>query len=159
MKTKYLIILGIAAGVIIAGYFAWSFSRSEITDTKDNQAVPTATDTNAPTPTNSNTNTATSPTSGVLKYDDALALYAGRLFQFTSCVAGPPPVISPGSLSIKQGAKYMIDNRDKTAHTIRVGSTPYLLAAQSFRIISAPTKGTYNITCDGGGAAQLQVQP
>lgn len=164
MKAKYLVAATIALAIIILGYSAWKSNHTNVTERVTEDDSPSTT-------TTQNTNTtslpvsptakngSTSPTSGGLKYDDALAAYAGKLFQFSSCVTGPPPVISPGSLSLKQGSKYMIDNRDKTAHTIRVGTTAYSLGAQSFRIVQAPTKGTYNITCDGGGAAQLQVQP
>jgi len=173
MRPRHILIIAVIIVLILVGYAVVQSRRTNTTDTAN--TATTTTDQNAPATTNTDNTTNTTATqpaatqkgtpstgsgSGILKYDDALALYAGRLFQFQNCVAGPPPVISPGSLAIKKGGKYMLDNRDKTAHTLKVSTQSYRLAGQNFVIATAPaTVGTYTITCDGGGVAQLRVQP
>jgi len=91
-------------------------------------------------------------------YTQALNTYSaetgsGYRFQFVNCNG------TPGSLAIKKGVTFMIDNRDKDAHTFVVGSLTYKVGAEGFAIATAKDVGTYNITCDGGGAAQVIVQP
>lgn len=95
--------------------------------------------------------TAPAPTS----YSEALSLYGltGYRIQFVNCSA------SPGSLVVKRGQKFMIDNRDAKAHVIAVGSAKYSLSAYGYRIVSTAQTGTLNITCDGGGAGRLTVNP
>jgi hypothetical protein len=100
----------------------------------------------APAPT-----TTTAPKA--LTYQQALTAYAGYRIQFVSCHG------SPGTLNLTVGKKFMLDNRDAKSHLIDVGKVGYRLGADGFAIATAPwTAGTYGITCDGGGAAQLTVQ-
>ena len=88
-----------------------------------------------------------------LTYDQAIELYGTYRIQFVSCHG------TPGSLSVRHGVTFMLDNRDAKAHTIKVGTTAYSVGAYGFRVAAAPAKaGTYNITCDGGGAATLNVE-
>ncbi|MDO8625841.1 MAG: hypothetical protein Q7K39_00045 [Candidatus Magasanikbacteria bacterium] len=87
-------------------------------------------------------------------YATALGIYAksGLRFQFSKCSG------TPGSLYIKQGVKFMIDNRDNTSHQIGIGPKTYTLGAYNFAIVSVQKAGSYNITCDGGGAAHVTVE-
>lgn len=87
-------------------------------------------------------------------YGTALGIYgkSGYRFQFSSCSG------NPGSLTMKLGTKFMIDNRDDKSHQIAIGSQSYKLGAYDFAIISIKKVGSFNITCDGGGAAQVSVQ-
>jgi hypothetical protein len=66
----------------------------------------------------------------------------------------------PGSMTMKTGTKFMLDNRDSVARTIAIeGGQSYSLSAYGFKIATAPSKeGTYYITCDKGGAASITVQ-
>lgn len=90
-------------------------------------------------------------------YQDALTIYgaSGYRFQFAAnCQA------SPGILTIKAGQKFMLDNRDGTAHAFTVGSQKYAIGAYGFAIASAPgTAGNASITCDGNTRATIVVQP
>ncbi|OGL66440.1 hypothetical protein A2856_01985 [Candidatus Uhrbacteria bacterium RIFCSPHIGHO2_01_FULL_63_20] len=88
-----------------------------------------------------------------LTYQGALELYGDRRIQFVSCHG------TPGSMVLGKGAKFMLDNRDKKAHTVKVGTTAYKLGALNFAIATAREVGTFNVTCDGAGAATIQVQP
>lgn len=97
------------------------------------------------------TGTATAATQS---YTDALRIYSkiGTRFQFASCSG------NPGTLNIKRGTKFMIDNRDSASHEIGIGTQTYRLAAYGFAIVSIQKTGSYNITCDGGGAAHVGVE-
>jgi hypothetical protein len=91
-----------------------------------------------------------------IDYQTALTTYrtSGYLFQFTDCRG------TPGSLMMKVGTKFMMDNRDGKARKIAInGIKTYSVGAYDFVIAVAPSKaGLYYITCDGGGAAQINVQ-
>ena len=91
---------------------------------------------------------------GPLTFEQALEIYSanGYRFEFASCHG------RPGSLSMKVGTKFMLDNRDPLAHTFVAGSSTYHIGPYGFAIATAKDLGTYNITCDGGGAAQVVVQ-
>lgn len=86
-------------------------------------------------------------------YENALDVYgkSGWRFQFVKCSG------LPGSMVMKLGTKFMIDNRDNADHQIAIGTQTYKLSAYDFAIISIKKAGSYNITCDGGGAARVEI--
>ncbi len=84
-------------------------------------------------------------------YQKAIEEYQYR-FQFSNCQG------NPGKLTFKQGVKVMLDNRDEATHTFGFGGAKYTVKGYSFVIVTAPKAGTHNITCDGGGAAQMTTQ-
>ncbi|MBP7992473.1 MAG: hypothetical protein KAZ30_02340 [Candidatus Magasanikbacteria bacterium] len=84
-------------------------------------------------------------------YQKAIEEYQYR-FQFSNCKG------NPGKLTFKQGVKVMLDNRDEATHTFGFGGAKYTVKGYSFVIVTAPKAGTHNITCDGGGAAQMTTQ-
>lgn len=88
------------------------------------------------------------------QYSWALSIYKerGSIFQFVECRG------TPGSLSIKRGVQFMLDNRDAKPHVIGVGSTKFVLGPYDYVIATAQMLGVNFITCDGGGSAQLIVQ-
>lgn len=85
-------------------------------------------------------------------YEDALKAYGSQRIQFSACRG------TPGSIVLTKGSKFMLDNRDAAAHTIMVGTSRYVVKGYSYAIATASVVGTINITCDGGGAASLNVQ-
>jgi hypothetical protein len=87
-----------------------------------------------------------------LTYSDAINLFGGYRFQFTNCSG------APGTLNVTKGSTFLLDNRDDVAHTIKVGAQSYSLGAYGFRIATASTMGANQITCDGKGAAVVNVQ-
>ena len=106
----------------------------------------------APTPSASDTTTPTTAPKA-LTYEAAVELYGGYRFQFLNCHG------TPGTMTLKVGSKFLLDNRDAKPRTIAVGKTVYKLGANGFAVATASmVAGTYNITCDGGGAATLKVQ-
>lgn len=85
-------------------------------------------------------------------YMDALALYGNSRYQFVNCSG------NPGSLTFKKGVKFMIDNRDNETHQIKIGTKSYTLGAYSYAIVSVAKAASFNITCDGGGAAHANIE-
>lgn len=84
-------------------------------------------------------------------YGEAVAKYDYR-FQFVNCSG------NPGSLTMKLGVKFMIDNRDNSSHQIAIGTNIYKLEAYDFAIVNIQKVGDFIITCDGGGAAHVLIQ-
>ncbi len=76
----------------------------------------------------------------------------GYRFQFSNCRG------TPGSLVVKAGKYFLLDNRDATSHTIAVAGKSYSVGSYGAAVAAVWKPGTYNITCDGGGAASLTVQ-
>ncbi|MFA5853853.1 MAG: hypothetical protein WC866_02075 [Patescibacteria group bacterium] len=76
----------------------------------------------------------------------------GYRFQFSNCRG------TPGSLVVKAGKYFLFDNRDAKSHTIAVAGQSYSVGAYGAAVAAVWKPGTYNITCDGGGAASLTVQ-
>ncbi|MBI2037659.1 MAG: hypothetical protein HYT15_01850 [Candidatus Magasanikbacteria bacterium] len=96
------------------------------------------------------------PLSATQRYLDAIKIYktSGYYFQFVDCHG------LPGSLTLKKGKKFMLDNRDAKSRKIAIqGGQSFTIGAYNFAIATAPTKpGVHYITCDGGGAASILVQ-
>lgn len=86
-------------------------------------------------------------------YSAALNVYgqAGWRFQFVNCGG------SPGTMSVKRGNKFMLDNRDNTTHHFKIGNSAYTLRAYEFAIVTAIKTGKHQITCDGGGSATVYI--
>lgn len=111
--------------------------------------VPAITSTPQPAPTT------TTPESASMSYVKALQIYqkSGLYFQFVACHA------TPGSMAVKRGAKVMLDNHDEVGHTFNLEGHLYGVGAYRYVIVTPQKVGTQYVTCDGGGAATLQVQP
>jgi len=84
-------------------------------------------------------------------YGEAVTTHDYR-FQFVNCSG------NPGSLTMKLGTKFMIDNRDNASHQIAIGTNIYKLEAYDFAIVNIQKVGDFIITCDGGGAAHALIQ-
>lgn len=161
VKNKKVILIG-GGAVLLSLLSFFIFGK------KDNQPVQPvtadkivatstiATTTTVTTPKKSTT-PVTSPMSATQRYLDAIRVYksVGYYFQFVNCHG------LPGSLTLKKGKKFMLDNRDNVTHKITVqGGQSFQIGAYNFAIATAPsTVGTHYITCDGGGAASIVVQP
>lgn len=99
------------------------------------------------------TNVGTS-TTATKSYVAALALYGANntRIQFLNCSG------NPGSLNIKRGTKFMFDNRDDKSHNFGIGTKFFKLGAYNYAVLTVAKTGSFNITCDGGGAAKVVVQ-
>ncbi len=107
------------------------------------QNLPAATPTPTPEPTATGTKK--------LSYTEAVKTYKYR-YQFVNCSA------NPGTLSVKRNTPVMLDNRDKKSHTIRVSGQTIAVAALDYQLLYPKTEGTFQMTCDGGGTAVLNVE-
>ncbi|OGH68340.1 MAG: hypothetical protein A3D53_03535 [Candidatus Magasanikbacteria bacterium RIFCSPHIGHO2_02_FULL_45_10] len=77
---------------------------------------------------------------------------SGYRYQFANCSG------LPGKFTVKKGVQFMLDNRDAERHTMRLADRSYSIPAYGYALVTINTAGTYQITCDGGGSAQVQVQ-
>ncbi len=132
-------------------------SSSTVSSTQNNATTTTGTIIKKPSPTKKTTITKTASTSlsATGDYLKARNSYqaSGYYFQFLNCHG------SPGSLVVKKGAKLMLDNRDNKTRKIVFMSRLYSIGAYSYTIVTADKLGKSYITCDGGGAAQIEVKP
>lgn len=157
-ETRFLLALVVLAGIIVLGYLLWEKSHQEevpVVPVVETPAEEEPTEEEPAGGSGGGGAAAPAPSGGPLTFDEAYQTYAasGFRFEFASCRG------RPGSISMKKGTKFMLDNRDNAAHKFVVGSKTYNIGAYGFAIATASDVGTYNITCDGGGAAQLVVQP
>lgn len=98
---------------------------------------------------------ATTPKTGSA-YEQAIETYQYRM-QFVNC-RGSAGLPGAGTLVVKKNVKFMLDNRDKKAHTFVFASRSYKVGGEQWLIQSIAKAGKYNITCDGGGAGTIQVE-
>lgn len=166
-KQKKYIYIAIAGAIVLLVLFLIFRNKGNTGEDQLDTGLPpqdavtnSATSTPSSTiPTKNPTPVKTSPTplSATQKYLDAIRIYknTGYYFQFVDCHG------LPGTLTMKKGKKFMLDNRDATSRRIAIsGGQSFKITAYNFAIATAPTKaGTHYITCDGGGAATIVVQP
>ena len=119
--------------------------------------TPSASVSASPTPTPA-VRVTTSPIPSGLTYEQAIAQYEGRRFQFDQyCQA------NPRTMSVKNGTSVMLDNRSGDARTFAVGGVFYSIAGYGWRIVT-PTSKTLPATLylDCGSARNvgtLLLQP
>jgi|SRR3989344_402019 len=90
-----------------------------------------------------------------MAYTKALNTYVNRI-EFNNC-DGRVGRESTNSMVVKKGDKFMLDNNDPKGHTYKVKTQTFKLGPYTFAIVTARDVGTYQITCDGVGGAQLTV--
>ena len=90
-------------------------------------------------------------------YVQAVNTYQYRI-QFSGC-HGTVSAAGFGTLNVKQGERLMLDNRDPVPHTIALKGQSVKVGPSGFAVVAANAVGTYPITCDGGGAETLNVEP
>lgn len=90
-----------------------------------------------------------------LTFEEAMKLFGlfGYRYQFVECHG------MPGNFVMKQNTRFMLDNRDPVAHNFVVATQSFLIPGYDFAIALARDLGKYMITCDGGGAAGMEVVP
>lgn len=160
MSKKYTYLAAGLAVILLAviSYFVfWKKPNTGPVVPAKNLSTSTAVTPSAtPAPKKSSAPTA-APLTATQKYLDAIRIYksVGYYFQFVNCHG------APGSLTLKKGKKFMLDNRDNITRKIAVqGGQTFQVGPYNFAIATAPaTAGTHYITCDGGGAAAIVVQP
>ena len=172
MQAKHKNYLFVAAGIILILIIVWvsNMTRNgngtsttgennigQNSYTQDGQGTDeTPVETPAETPSGTPTPPASAPPR--LTYSEALKLYgpsgSGFRYQFAAnCLADPE------KLSMKRGTKFMIDNRDTVAHTIKIGSQSFRLSRFGFAMVTARDVGSYSIQCDGINRTQIVVGP
>jgi hypothetical protein len=133
-------------------------SNDQSTNTNNNSQQPTPPPVDQEQPGTDETPAGPTPTPAPsrMSYNEALKTYGvnGYRFQFTDgCLS------LPGKMTIKKGGKFMLDNRDDVAHTIKVGNQTFRLSKYGFAIATATQTGDLDISCDGTNRSELLVQP
>ncbi len=159
-------IIYFAVGVVLLAvvwYFIWGKKTEPSVNNQEQKMATTTTATTTPIKTAAPAMKKTpipvkteAPLSATQRYLDAIRVYksVGYYFQFVNCHG------APGSLVLKKGKKFMLDNRDNQTRKIAIqGGQTFQVKAYDFAIATAPsTIGLHYITCDGGGAAAISVQ-
>ena len=148
-------IVGVVVLVVILALIGWwrqKMDKPTPVAVSDQQQQMPAADTTSPAP-----KPPVSAKTQAQLYTDAVKMYQYRL-QFLQCHGTIPTALNNGTLVIKKGVKFMLDNRDATAHTFAFAGQSVRVGGYNFAIVSVPTAGLYPLTCDGGGAASLNVQ-
>jgi cytoskeletal protein RodZ len=152
MNKKQIIPVVIAVAVLaVSSYFY--FQNQEAKKVEEQKQAETSSNTQSQQSTENSTTTEdqTTPPATKLSYAEAMKKYPNRI-QFKNCSG------IPGKISIKRGVLIMLDNRDPKAHTIVIKSQSVRIPAYDYALVPATVLGTYNITCDGGGAAEINVK-
>lgn len=166
MRFLSYITLGLAIFIIMATGAACNNTRKTTQTETPVSYVENNTDTLATTNTTGDvlaeiresgttrTNSKPAPTINNTAYAKAVAQFgtSGYRYQFANCSG------LPGTFTVKKGVQFMLDNRDEERHTLRLANRSYAIPAYGYALVTVNTAGTYQITCDGGGSAQVRVQ-
>jgi hypothetical protein len=150
-KYTYIVAGIIAIGLITWGAYTNTRKNAKVEQQDAQQNANAATSTPPAAISTSAPPTTAKPAIKKLSYGDAIQAYPFR-FQFSQCHG------NPGSMTVKKGTKVMLDNRDSTAHSIKIGSQTFKIAGYDYAVYYSPTIGLLNITCDGGGSATINVE-
>ncbi len=148
----------VAIGVVILALIIWgiyAINKSDIPANTTTQTTQNTPNNNADQTASTTPEATTTPVTGApakkLSYGQAVNAYKFR-FQFLQCHG------NPGTLAVKQGTVVMLDNRDAVAHTIKADKQTFKIAGYDYALLHTSALGDLFITCDGGGAAKLNVQ-
>ncbi|HYF05286.1 MAG TPA: hypothetical protein VEA59_03885 [Patescibacteria group bacterium] len=88
-------------------------------------------------------------------YDSTITSYrdSGYIFQFSECKLLP----RKGTLQIKQGNKFAVQNVGKVAHVITVWNQKITLPPTGYVVLTASTLGQATVACQGGEKATFNV--
>ncbi len=153
----YVVIAAIIYGIV---YYFLTSGNNTAYNAPTNQA---ATNSVPSAPANAPAATSQTPTgtSGGLTYDQARALAAYR-FQFDKSCNGSTSPTNFGELNVKQGSEILMENHGDATQVLALGNDSHTVTAGGFVLIKAPkvTKTTgLHITCNGGGAGNVFVNP
>jgi len=156
----YYSIAGLAI-IIVALLIVWLLLKNTIPDSTpvdDANIVETVSSTeNIVTSTTSTVKTIikTKKNTPPLAYGEIVKQYKGYIYQFDrNCT-----LVNPSYLILKNGVKFVIDNRENKTHTFAFSNNKYILKAYNYVIVSATPVGTNYISCDGIHRAVVEVAP
>jgi hypothetical protein len=141
----------IAAGIVILALAGWAIYSYSHQNSNGAQQASTVAGTAGSAQSATSTGQSSVPAAKKLSYGDAINTYPYR-FQFSQCHG------NPGALSVKKGSIVMLDNRDPIAHTFVADSQTFKIAGYDYALLHTSVITNINITCDGGGAAKLNVE-
>lgn len=147
-SNKYIpyVALGIVIGVLAFVLAGINMANNPVTKTAPSVQAPAASGPDAVVGGESSAPSGNYPRIG-LPY-----IESGYRFQFTHCSG------TPGSLVVKAGKYFLLDNRDAQSHTFAVAGQSYSVGGYGAAVAAVWKLGKYQITCDGGGAASLTIE-
>lgn len=77
---------------------------------------------------------------------------SGYRIQFNHCTG------TPGSLVVKAGKYFLLDNRDAQSHVFAFAGQSHSIGAYGAAVAAIWKTGTFQITCDGGGSSKITVE-
>ncbi|MCX6782141.1 MAG: hypothetical protein NTW66_03450 [Candidatus Magasanikbacteria bacterium] len=174
-KNKLIAIVVAVVAIVIFGYFIFSSKKESIpanigqqsgditgeqqpvsstADTTTSTTSTAATSTTKSTTQTKKTTTTKAPGAVTLSYTNALKTYSASGYRF-QIINGRA---SPGTMIVKQGKTFMLDNRDGKSHSVKVGTASYSIGAYGFVIATARTLGTNYIMVDGISSSKIEVE-
>jgi plastocyanin len=153
-KQKMYTYWGIGIVVVVALIVWWAIAAHHKNSAPSGTAVSGQAQTAmSPTPTSTPTATPTAATNpaAASTYGAAVAAHPYRI-QFSTCHG------TPGTLQVAKGDVVMLDNRDAAAHTIVADSQTFKVPGYGWALLHTSAVESSSVTCDGGGAATLNVQ-
>ena len=126
----------IVAGIVVLALACWVIyaynHQNNGSDDSTQQAASQQNNSNstAANVTPTTTPNTTGPTHTIKEYEAALIKYAKVRIQFLACQA------RPDTMTLKNPATIMLDNRSKTSATIRIDKKPYVVAGLDYAIVT-----------------------
>lgn len=99
------------------------------------QASPPSANTQQQTPVTQPIKTSQQLIQQALSYQDALKIYQGKRFQFSSTKTGAC-FVTPNISTFKNNTKIMLDNREAKQITVYLNGVAHVMSALSFKIIT-----------------------
>ncbi len=143
------IVVGVIVIIVIIAWAVHVHRKNEaaMQATTSMESQPAMSPTPSPTATTaSGTNPAAAST-----YGQEVAAHPYRI-QFVSCHG------TPGTMQVAKGDVVMLDNRDAKSHVIEADSQTFTIPGYGWVLLHTSAVESSNVTCDGGGAAVLNVQ-
>lgn len=163
MNKQPLIITGVVVAIVVLA--GWSYYQQKTPDnpnTPNQQPASPSTDSPETTPPASvdvvSKTRVPRPLTPSARYQQAITTYGDQgnrhIIQLDETCHGVP-----GTLLIKQGLNFMIDNRSELEISVRYEDQSFNILPWDFRIVTTQIPGKHFITCEGGGAAEVTVAP
>ncbi len=160
MKKPYYYLAGAIVVIVVVGAIIYHESDKNAPVAINSGSVQTSVSQSSATSTASSTAVAVPPAaaSGNSAYTEALAEYPYRI-QFDQCEATVSFPGAIGSLAIRKGDKFMLDNRDPAPHTFKFENQTLTIGGYGYAIVTADLLGQGPVYCDGTNRVSLNVEP
>jgi hypothetical protein len=148
-KYAPYVLVGVAIGILLYALVARPDGKGKGDESPAPMPTPPAAEETAP---DAVVGGATAAPSGNYPKYGLPYVESGYRIQYVDCHG------TPGSLTVKRGKYFLLDNRDEKAATIAIAGQTYQIGPYGAAVAAVWKTGTHNITCNGGGAGTLVVE-